>query len=88
MPEVGWNFDARTDGVRVPSIDKFVKPEIFAQSAGPRDVIVLFILDAKGDAGHLFDRTAYGFEFGCQREIVERLILKDEQREVFAGCLA
>src|SRR5205823_12862770 len=78
MPEVGSNLDGRTDRVRVPSIDKFVKPEIFAQRAGPCDVIVLFILDAKSDTGHLFDRSAYGFEFSCQCKIVEQLIFKNE----------
>src|SRR5439155_27083676 len=69
VPDATGDFDFRPNRGPAHSLDDFIKSERSAERAGADDVIIFFILNAKGDSSHLLDRTAHRFEARRQCEV-------------------
>ena len=69
-------------------MDEFVKAEAVAERAGARHVVVLFILNAEGDPGHLLHRALDCFEMSRQDEIAKRFPFKNEHGKMLVRRVA
>src|SRR5712671_339292 len=82
IPGVGLKIEFRSDRAAQLAVDHPEERESIAESTGANIIIVLFVLDAKRDPGHLLILPGDEFQPGLQDKVIEDFAIEDEQRKV------
>ena len=88
IPDIGLKGVFGTDRAAEFAISDSKEAERVTDAAGANVIIVLFVLNAEGDPGHLFVLAGHHLDAGMKNKVIEHFALVDQHRKTVINPLA